>query len=32
MAEESAQLTGRMACHEMTLTEGQELMDVYSIF
>ena len=32
MAEESAQLTGWMACHEMTLTEGQELMDVYSIF
>lgn len=31
MAEESAQLTGWMACHE-TLTEGQELVDVYSIF
>lgn len=32
MAEEFAQLTGWMACHETTLTEGQELVDVYSIF
>lgn len=32
MAEETAQLTGWMACHETTLTEGQELVDVYSIF